>query len=130
MSCTNTMNKTIADTEFLYRGIIEEWFDKENNRISSAAFKDKKGVSVDRDGNERKEKECKEAILSIERKPPRKPFDIVCKLLTKQVRESGAFVKHCPSINNKYHSEIHNSEKEIPISSSKARALSKIAQII
>lgn len=130
MSCTNTMNKTIADTEFLYRGIIEEWYDKENNRISSAAFKDKKGVSVDRDGNNRKEKECVNSILSIERIPPRKPFYKVCKLLTKQVREKDAFVRYCPSANNKYHSEIHNTEKEIPISQSKARALSKIAQIV
>ncbi len=124
------MNKTINDTEFLYRGIIEEWYDKENNRISSAAFKDKKGVSVDRDGTNRKEKECIKTILSKERRPPRKSFYMVCKLLTKQVREKEAFVKYCPSKNNIYHSEIHNSENKIPLSSSKARVLSKIAQII
>lgn len=130
MSCTNTMlNNTIADTEFLYRGIIEEWYDKENNRISSAAFKDSKGVSVDRDGN-RNEKECVKTILSIERKPPRKPFYKVCKLLTKQVRESEAFVKYCPSNSNVFHSEIHNSENEVVLSQRKARILSKIAYII
>lgn len=123
------LNETIADNEFLYRGIIEEWYDKDNNRISSATFKDSKGVSVDRDGN-REEYECRQTILSIERRPPRKPFIKVCKLLTKKVRETEAFVKYCPSVNNKFHSEIHNAENQIPIPSSKARLLSRIAEII
>lgn len=52
------MDNTFRDEEKLYRAVKpEEYFEKENGRISSAAFKRSKGCSVDR-GNGRSDEEA------------------------------------------------------------------------
>lgn len=119
-----TLTDNIADTEYLYRGILDIWIDKEHNRITSAAFKDSLGVSVDRQAD-RQDEQCIQTLKSKSSK-----FVCVCKLLTKEVRQSEMFVKYCPSNSNIYHSEIHDSETQVRITSqSKARRLSTLAQI-
>ena len=50
-------NEEIHDDEYLYRGVINSFWKENENRVSSAAFKDSKGVSVDRQHN-RNETEC------------------------------------------------------------------------
>jgi len=51
------LNDEIEDSEFLYRGVVTQNRDFENDRPTSATFKDSKGVSVDRDGG-REDKYC------------------------------------------------------------------------
>ncbi len=110
------INKNINENEYLYRGIIEINWDFENNRPSSATFKDSKGISVDRD-NFRTETECLEYMQSS------KKFFAICKIKTLKVVELNAVVKYKPTNLNIYHSEIHDSENKIQIQGSKSKKL-------
>lgn len=102
----NGLNSYIDDDEFLYRGVIDAFWDYENSRPSSAAFKDSKGVSVDRDGY----RELEDCINFLKSK---KDFIAICKVKTDKVRVLQAVVKHMPVDDNIYHSEIHDSEVRI-----------------
>jgi hypothetical protein len=117
------MNNFIGDEEYLYRGIIQEFWDYENNRPSSASFKDSLGVSVDRDGG-RVEKECAEFLLN------RKEFFAIAKIQTKTVRELNAIAKYTPKIDNHYHSEIHDSVERIRLRGKKPAKLRDYAIIV
>ncbi len=101
------LNEEISDREYLYRGVIELNWDFDNDRPSSATFKDSKGVSVDRDG-ERLESDCIKSLLNS------KNFFAVCKVLTSEVRKLNALVLYKPVLpSNPYHSEIHDSEERV-----------------
>ncbi len=107
------MEDTIGKDEFLYRGIHEIWITKEdNNRISSAAFKQASGCSVDRDGGRKKE-DCISRLLGL------KDFGAVCRIVNYEVSQSGAVSVYCPSKTNIYHTEIRDSPEKIEISSNK-----------
>jgi len=91
-------NSPVADTETLYRA-VRAWpkYWKENGKLSPAAFKDSRGLSVDRDGdrNEGKvihdfrkrkfdgtlisvgAKECKELNVYLKPKPPKWPYHVL-----------------------------------------------------
>ncbi|MCH6199595.1 hypothetical protein MMU07_08395 [Aquiflexum sp. LQ15W] len=106
-------NENIDDNEFLFRGVVNVNWDFENDRPSSATFKDSFGVSVDRDGG-RSQSECVSELLS------KKNFIAICKVLTYDVREIGAIVKYLPIIpDNVYHSEIHDSIEVIQLKGKK-----------
>jgi hypothetical protein len=47
---SSLLSPEFSDAENLFREVIENNWDYEENRPSSAIFKDSKGVSVDRDG--------------------------------------------------------------------------------
>lgn len=113
---SNQINPIIDNNEFLYRGIIEHFWDFENNRPSSAIFKDSKGVSVDRD-IARNENDCVEFLQS------KKDFFAICKIQTKKVRELDAIAKYLPVEGNIYHSEIHDSESRVQMRGSKPKKL-------
>ena len=100
----------------MYRGIIEHFWDFENNRPSSAIFKDSKGVSVDRD-NYRNEKDCVEFLQT------KKDFYAICKIQTVKVRELNAIATYLPVEDNVYHSEIHDSDERVQMKGSKPRKL-------
>ncbi len=114
----------IEDQERLYRAIklFPNWWKFETNRPSSAAFKDSRGVSVDRQGN-------------------RKPDDIIDKfkikfdlraivsLTAKQCRDSDTHPVPKPEPDNPDHGEIHGSPTEVTLTSGKARRLSKSVRI-
>ncbi len=106
-------NEIIDDSEFLFRGVVNVNWDFENDRPSSATFKDSLGVSVDRDGG-RNQTECITELLL------KKNFIAICKVLTYDVREIGAIVKYLPIINdNIFHSEIHDSIEVIQLKGKK-----------
>lgn len=111
-----SLNPFIENKEYLYRGIIELNWDYENNRPSSATFKDSLGVSVDRDGG-RLEENC---ISNLNNK---KDFFAICKVITEKVRELDAYVKYVPEDDNAYHSEIHDSEGRIQLRGSKPKKI-------
>ena len=50
------MDEKFASNECLFRGLHPMWIE-DDNTVSSAAFKDSAGVSVDRDGG-RDEQDC------------------------------------------------------------------------
>ncbi len=117
------MDDSFQPGERLYRGLHSIWLC--DGRISSAAFKDSGGVSVDRDGG-REEQACIDRITSA------MPHLIaVGKLTCQDVEDCGALPKYLPTAENEYHSEIHDSDEQVQIkSSSKARKLANHCQIV
>jgi len=119
----NKLSLIIDDEEFLYRGIIEHNWDYENNRPSSATYKDSKGVSVDRDG-QRTEKKCITFLKNS------KDFFAVCKVMTKTVKELNAIPKYLPIEDNPYHSEIHDSAERIQMRGSKPKKIRDASVVV
>lgn len=112
----NVLSPEINDWEYLYRGVVEVNWDFDNNRPSSATFKDSKGVSVDRDGG-RAETDCVNTLISDGR------FISVCKISTLKVRALDAYPLYLPLENNIYHSEIHDSIDRVQLKGSKPKKL-------
>lgn len=123
ISMPDELPLTIADDEYLYRGITELNWDYENNRPSSATFKDSKGVSVDRD-NYREEKDCIDFLLS------KIYFFGICKIQTQKVKELNAIARYLPEENNIYHSEIHDSEEKIQLKGSKPKKIRDASEVV
>ena len=97
-------------------------FWKKDGSVSSAAFADAKGLSVNR-GNFRPDEEV---ISEME-----KHFQgHILSLYVKNCFDIGAVVKYLPSKNNPYHSEIHGSESTPLLSKSQRRFLAQKAVII
>lgn len=116
------LNEVYAD-EKLYRVVnfLPDFWDEDFKRPSSALFKTKKGVSVDRDGGR------DEQLIVEQFKERFRPENVraVVKIGTDKCIEIGVYVKPVPLPDNIFHAEIHESQDRIPISSSKARALSR-----
>ena len=118
------MDEHFASNECLYRGLHSLWIE-DDNTVSSAAFKDSGGVSVDRDGG-RNQRECVDRLL--EALPQ---LAGVCKLTICDVEACDAVAVYRPISNNEYHSEIHDSAEQVQIKSgSKSRKLASKCQIV
>lgn len=113
----------IADEEQLYRMVgcipgIPTWKDSEN-RPTSAAFKDKDGLSVDRDGGRTDDQVCRDMENRFENRIA------VVSLLAGQCRQFGAYPVAKHEDWNHFHAEIHDSPTQIAISSAKARLMAR-----
>ena len=117
------LNNHISDEEYLYRGVIEHNWDYDNNRPSSATFKDSKGASVDRDAG-RSEKDCINNLLKV------RDFHAVCKVKTYDVRILNAIVLYKPVESNIYHSEIHDSHDRPRLRGSKPNKIRDKSEIV
>ena len=120
------MNDLFKPNEKLYRAVyppeVVAMFWRKDGTISSAAFADAKGLSVDR-GNHRPDSSVIEAM--------RKKFTgHIIYLYVKNCLDIGASVKYLPSKNNPYHSEIHGNETTPLLSKSQRLYLSKHAIIL
>lgn len=113
----------IEDGEILYRAIHPSFWNYEEDKPTSALFKDRKGVSVDRDGN-RNENEVVNFLLKS-----RKNFG-AGKLNAGQTRNIGTYLKPDKTPDNDFHALILESESRIQISNGKAKELSRIINII
>lgn len=118
----NILPEEIANEEYLYRGIVSLHWEKEKNRISSAAYKNPGGLSVDRDCGRDKDT-CVQRLLSSS------DFMFVTRLLTGDVRSEGLHPVYKPVQDNVYHSEIHQSGTEVELTKGQARRLNKMAEI-
>jgi hypothetical protein len=118
------LNSHIKDEEYLYRRIIlnPNFWDFDNNKPTSAVFKDSNGVSVDRQSN-RNDIE----IIDTFRKYP---IRAVVKIQTITCRSIETFPIYKPIEENIYHTEIHDSPDKIQISSSKAKKLRDNIEIV
>lgn len=120
------MNNTFQNTEKLYRAVyppeVADIFWKKDGSISSAAFADPKGLSVER-GDYRKDND----VISSMRK---KFSGHIISLYVKNCTDTGAVVIYTPSRTNIYHSEIHGNEKTALLSKSQRRYLANHAVIL
>ncbi len=120
------MDENFKSTEKLYRAVyppeIADIFWKADGSISSAAFADPKGLSVDR-GDYRTDKEVVSSMM--------KRFKgHIFSLYVKNCVDAGASVFYKPSEANIYHSEIHGSETSPLLTKSQRRLLARNAVIL
>lgn len=121
----SSISETIDETELLLRAVFpankrpDFWY---NGRLSSAALKDKRGLSVERTYD----RTLENAAQSLS---DRFTGSIIS-LSMYQCKKVHASVKYCPSLNNPYHCEIHGSDTEIPLSDTQALILARKASIV
>lgn len=121
----NFMDSNFNDiSELLFRAVFPpetySRFWKENGKISSAAFKDKHGLSVDRAGGRSKE----EAIDFIKSHKS----GCIVSVSVGDCNNAKAVVKYLPT-RNIYHSEIHGSNESIILNDYQAKMLSRMAVV-
>ena len=120
------MDKSFKNTEKVYRAVyppeIADIFWKIDGSISSAAFADPKGLSVDR-GDYRTDEEVLTTMRS-------RFNGHIVSLYVKNCTDVKALVKYLPSRSNRYHSEIHGSDSMPLLSKSQRRHLAKSAVIL
>lgn len=117
------MDNTFKPEEKLFRAVyppeIVGLFWRNDGTLSSAAFADPKGLSVDRAGD----RSMDDVLASMQRRFTGSIFY----LRVKNCVEIGAVVKYLPSASNTYHSEIHGSENTALLSKSQRLHLSRKA---
>lgn len=120
------MDERFEMKEKLYRAVyppeIADIFWKADGTVSSAAFADPKGLSVDR-GNYRSDEEV---VASM-----RKRFSgHIISVYVKNCSDVKAQLVYLPSGSNPYHSEIHGSKASLLLSKSQRRHLAQSAVIL
>lgn len=119
------MNQDFASDEKLYRAVypksVASMFWKNDGTISSAAFADKKGLSVDR-GNYRKDEEV---VADIRKRL----VGSIVSVTVGQCMDVDAEVLYLPSKNNPYHSEIHGDNETVLLSKHQRRYLAINAKL-
>ncbi len=120
------MDDHFGNDEKLYRAVyppeVADMFWKKDGSLSSAAFADPKGLSVDR-GDYRLDEDV--AADMKQRFSGR-----IVYLYVKNCADAGAVVKYLPSRKNIYHSEIHGNAKTPLLSKSQRRFLAGKAKLI
>lgn len=119
------MDKNFSEKEKLYRAVFPATkypiFWKKNGKVSSAAFKKKDGLSVER-GNFRLDKDVIEDMQKF--------FSgNIISVTVGQCREINAIVKYLPTERSKYHSEIHSSNETILLTDRQAKYLADLSVI-
>ena len=119
------LDEEISNEEILYRAVSfnPNLWSTQENRPSSAVFKDSKGVSVDRNGK-REESEIIENLKS------RFELKAILSISALECREIETCPISDPLPDNIYHALILESEDKISISSGKARKLVKKASVV
>lgn len=118
------MDGTFDDRELLLRAVWpadrrpDFW---RNGRLSSAALKDKRGLSVNRTSDLPLENAV--SLMS------EKFSGLIVSISVVACKAVDAYVKYCPSGDNIYHSEIHGSPTEIVLSDTQAFVLARQARI-
>ena len=112
--------------EKLYRAVyppeIAPMFWKANGQLSSAVFKDKRGLSVERSGG-RQEVRILEYM--------RKFFDgLIISVNVRDCMSCNAYVKYLPTNRSAYHSEIHGSLNRVLLSPSQCKYLARVAVVL
>ena len=119
------MDQNFPDDEKLYRAVRPiPLFIKNDGRLSSAAFRDKRGLSVLR-GDGRDDSIVDDELHHVVGLDGR---TAIFKVL--DCRAVHAVPVYLPSKASVYHSEVHGSEKQIILNPSQCKHLAEIAQLI
>jgi hypothetical protein len=113
----------IQENEILYRAVHPNFWNFEEDRPTSALFKDRKGVSVDRDG-ERTQTDAVNFLLVSHQN-----FG-VGKLNAGQTKNIGTYLKPDKTLENDFHALILESESKVQLSNGKAKKLSRMITVI
>ena len=118
------MDETFDDRELLLRAVWpadcrpDFWL---NGKLSSAALKDKRGLSVNRTHTLPLENAV--SLMS------EKFGGFIVSISVVACKAVDAYIKYCPSQSNIYHSEIHCSPTEVVLSDIQALLLARQARI-
>ncbi len=111
--------------EKLYRAVyppeIMPLFWKENGEVSSAVFKDKKGLSVERAGNRDERSVVTYMRMFFQ--------GMIISVTVHDCKACDAVLKYLPTRRSIYHSEIHGSEDRVLLSQSQCKHLAKAARV-
>ncbi|MBO4414714.1 MAG: hypothetical protein J5824_01890 [Lachnospiraceae bacterium] len=111
--------------EKLYRAVfppdIMPMFWKENGEISSAVFKDKNGLSVERAGDRDESDVIADMRIYF--------YGAIIGVLVGDCLNCGAVLKYLPTQRSIFHSEIHGSQERKLLSQSQCKYLAKAARI-
>ena len=118
---SNSIHAEFFEDELLYRAVRPSYL--RNGRLSSAAFKDKNGLSVER-GYHRPSKACVDNMRSFS-----KLEGSIYSVSIENCKIAKAYVRYCPT-KNLFHSEIHGSETEITLDDAQALILSRSAKFV
>ena len=120
------MDDVFTPEEKLYRAVyppeVIEMFWRKDGSVSSAAFADSEGLSVDR-GDFRSDSVVTQSMHE-------RFIGRILSLYVKNSTDIGAIVRYLPSKSNIYHSEIHGSDSTPTLSKSQRLFLSKKAVIL
>ena len=117
------MDNRFDGAEALYRAVIpSSSYIKEDGSISSGAFKEKRGLSVDR-GDYRSDEEVVDSMKH-------RLSGRIAKFSVQDCFDVEAIPKYLPEENDEYHSEIHKSDTEIRLSNKQAKHLSRVAKFV
>lgn len=119
------------NSEKLYRAVLPDGiYIKPDGSVTSAAFKDSKGLSVDREMC-RENSKCISFMLGHIDKRYLNSGGRIVSITYSQIKDCDLLLKYCPleDGSNDFHSEIHMSTSKIQLSSSKARLLANNCKI-
>lgn len=120
------MDSEFKSEEKLFRAIyppeVVEMFWRKDGGVSSAAFADPNGLSVEREGD----RDTDHAVNSMKSKF----IGRVIYIRVKNCTEIGAVVRYLPSKSSRYHSEIHGSKKVKLLSKTQRSHLSRKAVVV
>ena len=118
------MDEIFDEHELLLRAVLPSnrrpdfW---KNGRLSSAALKDKQGLSVDRTYD----RTINDAVVSM----THRLTGFIVSITIRDCNKVHACIKYKPSRANLYHSEIHGGDNEIMLSDAQALILARGATI-
>lgn len=119
----NFMDDNFYSDEELYRAVLpRDMFWKENGELSSTAFKDRNGLSVDR-GYYRSDSDV---VFDMHMRLD----GTIVKVTVADCMNINACVRYLPSRLNKYHSEIHGGKDKLMLSASQCKYLARRAIVL
>jgi len=115
--------------ETFLRGVLpyEQFWNIEQNRTTSAVFKDSKGMSVNRTGED---KQCFKESLECLKSIHENKFKAIAEVTVELCKSLELYLIYKPESNNVYHSEIHKSESEPVLTKSSAKKLAETCKVI
>lgn len=115
------MDNQFEETELLLRAVLPATMYWNNGKLSSAAFKDKNGLSVNRVYDQKLETAITTMKSSLQ--------GSIVSVLVKDCNDVSACVKYLPSKNNAYHCEIHQSKTIKMLNETQAKHLANVAKV-
>lgn len=119
------MDNTFANDEKLYRAVYpasySQMYWKKDGSLSSAAFRDPDGLSVER-GNFRSDQNVIKEMQGFFK-------GCIVSVTAEQCYATNASIQYKPTRRSIYHSEIHGNENTLVLSASQRKHLASVAQI-
>lgn len=112
------LSNEFADEEHLFRAIHPSQWDVEESKPSSGAFKDKNGLSIDRQADRDISTACSYILNNF---PNSKA---IAHFTTKTSKAHGAFPKYNPTTTNPYHSLLIREDGNLKLPGSTLNKLS------